>query len=213
MDNGAPWATWADLPPALPLWWLDLGIAPIWNPPRQPRKNPFVERCNGLVEPWGEPATCPDYATWSTRLEWIAVVQRERYPAVAGQTRAAAYPALGQNSRSYRAAAEAEQFDLDAVKAHLAQGRWPRRASKIGQITLYGRPYRLGRRWAGQQVWFQFDPATTEWVVLTEDGQEIRRHAAAQVTTARIIALDVAQPRPLSKKAQQRRNLAAHHET
>jgi len=172
-----------------------------------------VERCNGLVEPWGEPTTCPDYATWTARLAWIAEVQRERYPAVAGQTRAAAYPALAHNPRTYTPAGEAEQFDVAAVYAHLAQGRWPRRASKIGQITLYGRPYRLGRRWAGQQVWFRFDPATMEWVVLAAEGQEIRRHPATQLTAARIIALDVAQPRPLSKQAQQRRNLTAHAET
>ena len=209
MDNGTPWATCADLPPALPLWWLGLGIEPIWNRPRCPQQNPFVERCHGLVEPWGEPGTCPDFPTWQTRMAWVATLQRERYPAVQGRTRLEAYPELQQNPRRYRASEEAAQFALPQVTAYLAQGRWPRLVSKIGQITLYGQAYRVGRRWVGQQVWLRLDAAATEWVVEASDGHEIIRHPAEQLTRERIIELRVAHPRPLSKKAHARRNLSA----
>jgi hypothetical protein len=209
VDNGAPWATWSDLPPALALWWLGLGLQPVWNPPRRPQKNPFVERCHGLVEPWGEPATCPDYATWTQRLAWIAEVQRERYPALQGRSRGAVYPELRQNSRRYTPATEAALFDVRRVHQYLAQGTWPRTVSKIGQITLYGKAYRVGRAWAGATVWFTLDADTVEWVIRDEHGQALRRHPAAQLTPERIVALQVAHPRPLSRRAQERYNLAS----
>lgn len=56
VDNAAPWSPWADLPAALALWWVGLGIEPIFNPVHCPKENAFVERCNGLIEPWGEPS-------------------------------------------------------------------------------------------------------------------------------------------------------------
>ena len=55
VDNGAPWSTWADLPPALVLWWVGLGIEPIFNHRHCPTENAKVERCNGLIAAWGEP--------------------------------------------------------------------------------------------------------------------------------------------------------------
>jgi transposase InsO family protein len=101
VDNGAPWANWSDLPPALVLWWLGLGIEPVWNHPHRPQENAFVERCNGLLSAWGEPQACPDYSAWEARLRWLEHTQRERYPAVGGRTRVEAYPALRQNPREY----------------------------------------------------------------------------------------------------------------
>src|SRR5260370_35103991 len=70
VDNGVPWATWSDPPRALVLWWLGLGIEPLWNHPHSPREDPKVERSNGLIDAWGEPSRCPDYPA------------RERRPAV-----------------------------------------------------------------------------------------------------------------------------------
>ena len=52
VDNGAPWATWADLPPAFALWLIGLGIKMIWNHPHCPKENANVERCNGLIGTW-----------------------------------------------------------------------------------------------------------------------------------------------------------------
>src|SRR5439155_24124442 len=135
--------------------------------------------------------------------------QRARYPALAGgRTRQESFPQLASNERQYRVEAEARQFDLERVKQYLGQGRWPRLVSKIGQITLYGKAYRVGRRWAGEQVWLRFDPQTSEWVIASKDGTELIRHAAEQITTERICNLRVAHPRPPSRK-KQRQNLPA----
>jgi hypothetical protein len=208
VDNGAPWATWADLPPAFALWLIGLGIQMIWNPPHGPKENAKVERCNGLINRWGDPSTSADTATWQAHLERVATIQRERYPTRGGQTRLAAYPGLRARPRPYQAAAEASQFDLERVKVYLASGRWPRVVSKIGQITLYGQPYRVGRQWAGEQVWLRFDPQTSEWVVSRKEGTELIRHVAAQITAERICNLQVSHPRPPSRK-KPRQNLTA----
>jgi hypothetical protein len=196
VDNGAPWANWSDLPPALVLWWIGLGIAPIWNHPHCPRENPKVERCNGLIDQWGEPPRCPDYATWERRLIWLARVQREEYPAGGSLSRLAAHPELAQRPRPYQIDQEADQWQLARVLQYLAPGRWPRLVSKIGQIHLYGQPYRVGAKYARQQVWVELAPEPCEWVVRADDGQELRRHPASQLTAERICHLQVAHPRP-----------------
>jgi hypothetical protein len=199
VDNGAPWANWSDLPPALVLWWLGLGIEPIWNHPHCPRENPKVERCNGLIDQWGEPQRCPDYAAWEHRLVWLAQVQREEYPAGGHSSRLAAHPELTQTQRPYAGDQEANQWQLTRVLRYLAPGRWPRWVSKIGQIHVYGQPYQVGRQYARQQVWVELDAERREWIVRAADGQELRRHPAAQFTAQRICQLQVAHPRPPHK--------------
>jgi transposase InsO family protein len=209
VDNGAPWATWADLPPAFALWLIGLGIELIWNRPRRPQENAKVERCNGLIASWGDPATCADPAAWAAHLGQIVIIQREQYrPRKLGQPRLLAYPELPHNPRAYPAAGATEPFELARVQQWLAQGRWPRLVSKIGQITFYGKAYRVGRAWAGEPVWLRFDAQTSEWVVEGKEGQELIRHAAEQITSERICNLQVSHPRPPSRK-KQRQNLAA----
>jgi transposase InsO family protein len=209
VDNGAPWATWADLPPALALWLIGVGIEMIWNRPRCPTQNAKVERCNGLIASWGDPATWADAAAWEAHVEALVVCQRERYrPRKLGRPRLGAYPELTQNPRSYPGTGDPEPFELARVQQWLAQRRWPRRVSKIGQITFYGKAHRVGRAWAGETVWLRFDAKTSEWVVEAKDGKELIRHAAEQITTERICQLQVSHPRPPSRK-KQRQNLTA----
>ncbi len=212
VDNGGPWATWADVPTALALWWVGLGIQPVWNRAYRPTDNARVERCHGVLQAWAEPATCADLPAWQARLDWACQTQRDVYPAVAGQSRAATFPALRENPRPSHAG-EPEPFEVARVWQYLAPGRYPRRVSKIGQITLYGQPYAVGRARAGTQVWVRLDAETGTWVIQDEHGAELRRHPAAQLTRARILQLEVAHPRPLSKKEQKRHNLLSEAET
>lgn len=209
VDNGAPWSTCKDLPTALALWWVGLGIEPIFNHRHCPKENTFVERCNGLIDPWGEPSQCADFAAWQQKLAWVEQMQRETYPAKEGKSRLAAYPDLRCNPRRYSAAQEPTLWQIERVRSYLAQGRWPRLVSKIGQITLYGRAYSIGHKYAHQQVWLRFDPMTNEWVVQQEDGTELTRRPAQQITPESICQLKVAHPRPPSIK-KKRWNLVAH---
>lgn len=200
VDNGAPWGNGSDLPPPLVLWWLGLGIAPIWNHPHRPTENAKVERSNGTWYRWGEPEQCADAAAWEEKLAWAARVQREEYPAIGGQSRLAAHPALKERPRPYAAAEEAEQWELERVTTYLAQGLWPRQVSQRGQISLYGKAYQVGERHGGKQVWVRFDAADRAWVVQGADGQEWVRHTADQITAERICQLQVAKPHASSKK-------------
>lgn len=200
VDNGAPWASWSDVPTALALWWIGLGIEVIFNHVHSPKENAFVERCNGLVDAWGDPGQCPDFAAWQRTCAWVASTQREVYPAKTGKTRLEVFPALCQNSRSYTQAAESNQWHLGRVYAYLSQGCWPRLVSKIGQITVYGKPYPVGRAYVHQQVWLRLDAQTGEWVIQDANAQPIRRHPAKQITTERICSLSVSQARPPSRR-------------
>ena len=199
VDNGAPWGSWNDLPPALALWWIGLGIASIWNHPRHPQENGYVERVNGLVDQWGEPAQCGSFALWTERIAWLVQTQREEYPAVDGQSRSTAYPSLYTNPRQYVPQDEPSQWDLRRVQSYLAQGRWPRQVSAVGQITLYNRRYQVGRPHARSQVWVHYDAAAQAWVIEDERGQELVRHVAREITTERICRLDVSYGKSTAK--------------
>jgi hypothetical protein len=196
VDNGWPWSAAGDLPAALALWLIGLGIEVIFNHPRRPQENGMVERFHGLIGPWAEPARCPSYAAWQERLAWLTRLQRERYPALGGQSRLAAWPSLTRVVRPYDPRREAAQWDLHRVTAYLAQGVWPRRVDQVGRITLYHRPYGVGRAYRGQTVFVRFDPTAHAWVIQDPAGQELRRHPALELTAERITRLAVSHLRP-----------------
>src|SRR4051812_5916895 len=82
VDNGWPWGSGGDLPTPLALWLLGTGVGMIWNPPSRPQHNAKVERYHGLLDTWGEPTRCADWAAWTDRVSWVVALQREHYPAV-----------------------------------------------------------------------------------------------------------------------------------
>ncbi len=196
VDNGWPWGTDGDLPPALALWLIGLGIGVIWNRPHHPQANGVVERVHGLVRAWGDPPTCPTFGAWEQRLAWLATVQRERYPVAGHPSRLAASPALRTGGRPYAPPHEEGLWDLARVDATLAQGLWRRRVDKTGRITLYNWAYRVGRRYARQEVMVRFDPATRHWVIWSTTGEELIRHRAASLQRDRILALDITYQKP-----------------
>jgi hypothetical protein len=209
VDNGAPWGSnGSDLPPALSLWWVGLGVTPIWNHPHCPKENAFVERCNGLVDTWAEPGACEDWPSWQQKVAWMQQMQREVYPSIGGKSRLEAYPGLREKPRPYTIEKEGNLFSTERVRAYLAEGRWPRLVSKSGQITLYGRVYRVGRTYAGQQVFVHLDPQTNEWVVQSRDGTVLIRHRAEQITTEAICNLQVAHKKPRNRPIRQQNSMA-----
>ncbi len=82
IDNGHPWGSSTDLPTALGLWLLGIGVGLIHNPPRSPKRNCMVERLQGLAEPWAEPEACASVEEYQRHLDWAICVQREEYPAI-----------------------------------------------------------------------------------------------------------------------------------
>jgi hypothetical protein len=196
VDNGHPWGSAHDLPPALALWLIGLGIAVNWNPPHQPWCNPKVERSNGVTQQWAEPHACPDHPSLEQHLEWAARIQRQEYPSIQGRSRLEAHPELRRVERPYRVEDEPALWDLSRVDAFLAQGVWYRRADRYGQISLYNRNRSLGKGYGGQEVAVRFDPKERHWVVSDLEGNEIVRLSAPELSRERILKLEVGHRRP-----------------
>jgi hypothetical protein len=216
VDNGWPWGSGQDLPPVLSLWLLGQGCQVRWNRPGHPQENGIVERFQGLQQNWGEPERCENWQAWTERMEWVVKMQREVYPAVNGQSRMAAHPELRANPRR-GADPPAAEWELSRVLSHLGQGRWVRQVGKKGQISLYHRPWSVGSRLAGQQVWVRLDVAAKEWVVVDGQGKEVKRREASELTAERIQALDISYVKPHQarrrEERQKRQNLLAHFVT
>lgn len=191
VDNGAPWGSQGQLPPPLALWLVGLGIEVIWNHPHRPQENGVVERGQGVVAQWAEPQRCASVEQLTQHLEWAIHLQRDHYPAIAGQSRRQAYPALATSGRPYTPDGEASEWRLDRVDQFLAQGVWQRRVDKVGYISLYNWAYSVGRAWAGQVVSVRFDPRPRVWVVSTLHGTVIKRLPTRELTSERIVALNV----------------------
>jgi hypothetical protein len=202
VDNGHPWGSASDLPPALALWLIGLGVEVLWNPPHQPWCNPKVERCNGVTQQWAEPQACADHPTLEAQLDWAARTQRQEYPAIQGRSRLEAYPQLLLSGRPYCVENEPRLWDLSRVDAFLMDGVWYRRADCYGLISLYNRNRCLGKAYRGQEVVIRFDREGRHWVVSDVNGQVIIRLIAAELSRERIMKLEVGHRRPRRRKSE-----------
>lgn len=196
VDNGHPWGLNRGLPPDLALWLFGLGVGVDWIPPGQPQKNGTIERDNGVMKQWADPATCRTRAELQHRLERECLIQRERYPAIAGMSRMDAYPSLRHSERPYDPAQETAAWELARVDQVLSAGVYYRRANARGAIWLYGRGRNLGRVHRGKEVCVRFDAAQREWVVSDHQGEELKRLVAEELSLARILSLSVGHKRP-----------------
>lgn len=198
VDNGRPWSAGRELPSALALWLLGLGVAVVWNRPRHSTDNAVIERAHGVCQRWVEPATCPDLATLQARLERFTTLQREAYPGPAGPSRLAAFPVLAHGGRPYDPTAEGAQWDEARVWAALAPRVWPRRVDTVGRISVYNRALGVGRAWAGATVTVQLvrRGRAPVWVIRSAAGDVIREHPAPELRRGRIRRLTVSRRRP-----------------
>ena len=191
VDNGIPWGSQGDLPTDLACWLAGLGVGVVPNPPRRPQDNGVVERYQGVGKAWGEPWTCTSAAQREARFVELDRWQREHYPLRTGPSRWQAYPQLKHSGRSYSRAWEARTWDVRRVWKLLESYVVPRLVDQQGKVTLYGWPHHVGLLWAGRTIWVGFDGATGVWVFQDEEGHEITRRPAPELSAERIQALDV----------------------
>jgi hypothetical protein len=191
IDNGMPWGSRGDLPTDLACWLAGLGVGLLINPPRRPQDNGVIERSQGVGKSWAEPQSCGSAAELQHRLEELDRWQRELYPTAEGRPRAERYPGLKHSGRGYKPAREATTWELrrawEWVGSHLVR----RQVDSRGKVSLYNRPYFVGLLWRGRTIWVGFDPVRGEWTFQDEDGHEIRRQAATELSGERIRALEV----------------------
>jgi hypothetical protein len=191
VDNGGPWGAAGDLPPDLALWLLGLGIDVHWNDPHAPEQNGVVERSQGTGKRWAEPGQCATAAELQQRLQERDAIQREVYPSLQGQSRAAAFPTLKHSGRRYSRAWERRAWDQQRVLEHLAGYAVPRRVDKNGDVSLYHRPHYVGCMHRGKRVYVMVDPQRAEWLFVDEQGRQLRSQPAVELGPERIRSLTV----------------------
>jgi hypothetical protein len=195
VDNGKPWGSWSDLPPALALWLIGLGIEVIWNDPRRPQQNGVVERSQGTAKRWAEPHACRALDELQSRLNEDDCLQRERSPQVKGQGRWQLFPGLAHSGRRYAEADEGRTWDLGRVPEHLAGYVVSRRVDRQGKVSVYNRHLYVGSRHGGKQVCVQFDPEQRQWLISDSAGRQLRTLPAPEINAQSIGALQVMGPK------------------
>jgi hypothetical protein len=191
VDNGTPWGSAGDWPTDLALWLIGLGVEMIWNPPRRPQENGVIERSQGTGKRWGEPHTCPNADALQRRLDKMDCIQREVYPHRQGRSRWEVFPDLNHSGRSYSKAWEKRQWNIDFVLAHLADYSAVRHVDRQGQVSVYNRNHYLGKRYSGRDVYVTLDPLDRQWVFSTQEGVQLRRKEAEEITHKRVLNLQV----------------------
>ena len=195
VDNGWPWGSAGDLPTDLALWLIGLGPEVRWNPPRRPQKNGVVERSQGTGKRWAHPATCEDVEALRRRLEEQDDIQRRWYPSISGRSRMEAFPGLRHSGRPYRPGEEAGRWDVRRVLDHLSEYVLTRRVDDGGTISLYNRSRYIGKALRGREVYVTLDPSTAEWMYSDGEGRCHARHKAEELSSERILQLDVSRHR------------------
>jgi hypothetical protein len=200
VDNGFPWGSTGDFPTDLALWLIGLEIAVTWNPPRQPQKNGVVERSQGVGKSWAEPWACRSVAELQRRLDKMDRIQREKYPYRGGLSRMETFPALKHSRRGYDAAWEEKHWSLETVLQYVSQYVVPRRVDQAGMISIYNRNYYVGKHQHPKTVSVMLDPLACEWVIVDDNGHQLRSHPAEQLTRERIVDLNVTHRRRKPKQ-------------
>jgi transposase len=165
-------------PAILHLWLVALGIEVRFIEKPPPEEHSVIERSHQTVTQ--QAVTGQVFAEGlafqhhlSDRLAFL----NQRYPSrsLGGQAPLQAHPEAHHSGRPYRPEWEEALLDMQRVYAYLAQGRWFRRTSSLGQFSLGAHRYGVGKRLGDQTLEITFDPQTCELKCLSEDGcQEIR---------------------------------------
>jgi hypothetical protein len=186
VDNGVPWGNRNDLPTPLALWAIGVGVRWHWNDPRCPQQNPKIERAQGTGKRWGEPGRCTTVAQLQAQLEEADQIQREEYPQRGGQSRWQLFPGLRHSGRRYRVAWERRGWSLTRVEEQLAEYVAVRRVSATGHVSIYDHGRYVGTQYRGQSVQVQYDPSAHGWLISDQDGRELRRHTAPEISREQI---------------------------
>jgi hypothetical protein len=180
-----------DLATDLVCWLADLGLRVLADPPRRPQDNGVVERFQDVGKSWAEPQRCASAAELQARLDVLDRWQRELDPAIAGRARTEAYPGLRHSGGVYDPARESTTWEIgkdwELLGAHLV----PRLVDRQDKVSVSNRPHSVGLLWAGRTIWVGFDADQGAWTFQDEQGHEIRRQAAEELSPERVRALEV----------------------
>lgn len=173
-DNGSK----SPFPTQLHLWLLALGVQMVIGPAHRPQKRGMTERSH---QTWHQQVLGGQtFAAWEIlrmTLQRRRDFLNERLPCstLGGRPPLVAHPKARTPRRLYRPEWEAELMDLSRVYAYLAEGRWFRKGSNVGAISLGNQRYSLGKNWARKDVEIGFDPVDQHLLCNTPERDETKR--------------------------------------
>lgn len=170
IDNGWPFVhpNNSRVPTYAKLWWIGLGIKVIQNAPRCPQQNGIVECLQGTLYRWTGPLNQTNVKSLQARIDEESDFQRNHYriPSKQNKTRLELFPELETNPRKYNP----DLFDIQLVYNFLSEKVWKRKVMKGGVIKFFGAAIFVGRKFAGVEVTFTFDPLEVRWLIRKKDG-------------------------------------------
>ena len=164
-DNGSPLGVPSrTIIPIVSLWLAAWGIRHILNRPARPTDNPNVENNQGTSARWAEVYLCKDHIEMEKALDEVAEYQRDFFKVsrLGNVTRKQLYPLLYGNSRKF----DESLFDVQKAYQLLSKAVFPRKVSSSGVITIYDKPFSVGRKHRGLIVFVIFDPKIISWTCL-----------------------------------------------
>ena len=170
--------TASPFPTGLHLWLIALGIEVRFIRKAPPTEHARIERHHQTVTQQTLPGqTFAQPADLQKALHARLLFLNTSYPSRSLQGRAplAVYPQAEHTQRPYRLEWERECLDLQRVFAYLAQGRWFRMTSAVGEFSLGSQRYNAGSKHARQTLDITFDPPTGEFICLPEKENQLFR--------------------------------------
>lgn len=160
------------------LWLLALGVALIIGRANRPTERGMTERSH---QTWAQQVlNGPTFEAWAALRDALRRRRdflNERLPCstLGGVPPLVAHPEARRPRRLYRPEWEEELLDLPRVYAYLSQGRWFRKGSSAGTVSLGRQIYYLRRNWARKEVEITFDPTDQHLVFYVPDGDMTKR--------------------------------------
>lgn len=170
------------------MWIMALGVELVIGKPRRPTERAMIERSH---QTWtaqvllGQSFT--NLPTLEEALESRLDFLNYNLPcsSLGGVPPLVACPGAATPRRLYRPQWEVQMLELDPVYEYLSQGRWFRKGSNVGAVSLGGKVYALGSAWARKQVVIKFDP--NDHHLEFTHGQMETRHPIKGITKAELV--------------------------
>lgn len=152
-------------PTRLHLWLLTLGISLALIRTHRPQDQGMTERSHQLW--YRQVVQGHTFTNWSAL--WAALDTRRGFlnsclpcRSLNGQPPLVAHPEAHHSGAEYHLALEHDQMDLARAYRYLEQGRWFRRVSQHGTLSLGRQIYSVGRSWNRRQVEITFHADTQQ---------------------------------------------------
>jgi transposase len=168
-------ASASPFPSTIHLWLIALGIDVRFIEKPPPAEHSVIERGHQVV---AQQAIAGQTFTDGTALQGSLTDRLDflntRFPSrsLDGQAPLIAHPEARHSGRPYRLEWEKARLNMQRVYEYLAQARWFRRTSALGQFSLGARRYGLGKDFANQTLEITLDAQTRELICLLENGQQ-----------------------------------------